>query len=110
MKNKPLFYTDHQRKRMAQRGMSKSIIKAVVDNGEWRKGKESFSYEIEYKGIIVILYEQKTQYNVGTCKLNREYTCKAEQLKEELGIDFWKAVHKIVKTIDLSEEIAKFSA
>ena len=108
--SKPLFFTEHQLGRMAKRGMSKAIIKAVVDNGEWSKGKEPYSYEIEYKGIIVILYEQKTQYNVATCKLNREYTCKAEQLKEKLGIDFWKAVHKIVKTIDLTEEIAKLSA
>lgn len=110
MKDKPLFFTQHQLKRMAQRGMSKAIIQAVVDNGTWEKGKEPFSHEIEYKGIVVILYEQKAQYNVGTCKLNREFTCKAEQLKEEAGIDFWKAVHKIVKTIDLSEEISKQTA
>lgn len=106
MKEKPLFFTQHQLKRMAQRGMSKAIIQAVVNNGEWKKSKEPFSYEIEYKGIVVILYEQKVQYNVGTCKLNREYTCKAEYLKDKLNIDFWKAVHKVVKTIDLSKEIA----
>ena len=86
--------------------MSKAIIKIVVSNGEWREGKELLSYEIEYKGIIVILYEQRTQYNVSTCKLNREYTCKAEKLKEDSGIDFWKAVHKVVKSIDFSEDVA----
>lgn len=110
MKEKPLFFTQHQLKRMAQRGMSKAITQAVVNNGKWERGKEPFSYEIEYKGIIVILYEQKVQYNVGTCKLNREYTCRAEQMQNELKIDFWKCVHKIVKTIDLSEEIARLSA
>jgi len=104
--DKPLFFTNHQLKRMAKRGMSKAIIQAVVNNGDWREGKFAFSYEIEYKGIVVVLYEQKTQYNVCTCKLNREYTIKAEKLKEELGVDFWRAVHKVVKSIDLSEEIA----
>lgn len=108
-KDKPLFYTNHQLQRMAKRGMSKAIIEAVVDNGEWEKGKEPFSYEIEYKGIIVVLYEQKTQYNVCTCKLNRDYTRKAEKLKEELGIDFWKAIHRVVKDIDLTEEISKLN-
>lgn len=105
-KNKPLFFTQHQLKRMAKRGMSKAIIEAVVNNGEWEEGKNPLSYEIEYKGVIVVLYEQKTQYNVSTCKLNREYTNKAEELKEKLGIDFWKAVHKVVKSIDFDEEIA----
>jgi hypothetical protein len=105
MKEKPLFFTQHQLKRMAQRGMSKAIIQAVVNNGTWEKGKEDFSHEIEYKGIIVILYEQKTQYNVGTCKLNRELTMEAESLKEQRGIDFWKAIHKIVRRIDLFNEI-----
>lgn len=104
IKDKPLFFTNHQLKRMAKRGMSKAIIESVVDNGTWREGKEAFSHEIEYKGIIVILYEQRTQYNVCTCKLNREYTHKAEKLKEELGIDFWKATHKVVKGIE--KEIA----
>lgn len=102
-KSKPLFFTQHQLKRMAKRGMSKSIIQAVVNNGEWREGKNPFSYEVEYKGIVVVLYEHSNQYNVSTCKLNREYTCKAEQLKERLGIDFWKAVHRIVKSIDLMD-------
>lgn len=106
-KDKPLFFTQHQLKRMAKRGMSKAIIETVVDNGEWSKGKEPYSYEIEYKGIIVIVYEQKVQYNVSSCKLNREYTCKAERLQKELGIDFWKAVHRIVKSIDFSEEFAE---
>lgn len=105
-KDKPLFYTQHQLKRQAKRGMSKAIIQIVVDNGKWEKGKEPFSYEVEYKGVIVILYEQKTQYNVCTCKLNREYTYKAEQLKDSLGIDFWKAVHCVVKEIDFTEDIA----
>lgn len=103
---KPLFFTQHQLKRQAKRGMSKAIIQIVVDNGVWEKGKEPFSHEVEYKGIIVILYEQKNQYNVCTCKLNREYTCKAEQLKDKLGIDFWIAVHRIVKSIDFTEEFA----
>lgn len=104
--NKPLFYTQHQLKRMAKRGMSKNIVNVVLEYGEWREGNKPLSYEIEYKGFIVVLYEQKTQYNVSTCKLNREYTYKAEKLKEETGIDFWKAVHKTVKTIDLSDEFA----
>lgn len=107
--NKPLFFTKHQLKRMAKRGMSKAIIQAVVRNGEWREGKEPFSFEVEYKGIIVIVYEQRTQYNVSTCKLNREYTCKAEELKNKKKIDFWKAVHKIVKEIDFAEEIANLT-
>jgi hypothetical protein len=108
-RNKPLFFTEHQLKRMAKRGMSKKIVKIVLDCGEWREGKEPFSFEIEYKGIIVIIYEQKTQYNVATCKLNRELTCIAERLKDQKGIDFWKAVHKVVKSIDFTEEIAKIS-
>lgn len=105
-KDKPLFFTKHILKRMSKRGMSKQTIQAVVNSGEWREGKNPLSYEVEYKGIIVVLYEQKVQYNVSTCKLNREYTCKAESLKEELGIDFWKAVHQVVKSIDLTEEFA----
>lgn len=108
-KSKPLFFTVHQLKRMAKRGMSKPIIQVVFDNGEWREGNEPFSFEIEYKGIIVVVYEQRSQYNVCTCKLNREYTLKAEKLKSEKGIDFWKAVHRIVKKIDLEEEIANVS-
>lgn len=99
MKDKLLFFTQHQLKSMAKRGMSKAIIQDVVANGEWSNGNKPYSYEVEYKGIIVVLYEQKNQYNVCTCKLNREFTCKAETLQEELGIDFWKAVHKIVKEI-----------
>jgi hypothetical protein len=106
MKDKPLFFTEHQLKRMAKRGMSKAIVKVVLVNGEWREGNEPFSFEIEYKGIIVVVYEQKTQYNICTCKLNREYTCIAEEMKDQKGIDFWKAVHKVVKGIDLTEEIA----
>jgi hypothetical protein len=105
-KNKPLFFTDHQLKRMAKRGMSKSIVRVVLENGEWREGKEPFSFEIEYKGVIVVVYEQKTQYNVCTCKLNRELTSIAEQMKDQKGLDFWKAVHKVVKKIDFTEEIA----
>ncbi|QOV08380.1 hypothetical protein Kirov_181 [Bacillus phage Kirov] len=105
-KNKPLFFTKHQLKRMAKRGMSKSIVQAVVDNGKWGDGNAPFSHQIEYKGVIVILYEQKVQYNVSSCKLNREYTVKAEKMAKELGIDFWKAVHKIVKKINFTEEIA----
>jgi hypothetical protein len=105
-KNKPLFFTQHQLKRMAKRGMSKSIIQAVFDNGEWREGKEPFSFEIEYKGIIVVVYEQKSQYNVCTCKLNRENTLRAEAIKQQKGIDFCKAYHKVVKGIDFTEEIA----
>jgi hypothetical protein len=99
MKDKLLFFTQHQLKSMARRGMSKAIIQDVVTNGEWSKGNKPYSFEVEYKGIVVVLYEQKNQYNVCTCKLNREFTCKAERLQEELGIDFWKAVHKIVKEI-----------
>lgn len=105
-RNKPLFFTQHQLGRMAKRGMSKRIVQLVVENGEWRNGKEAFSYEVEYKGVIVILYEQKIQYNVSTCKLNRELTKEAEYIKEVEGIDFWKAVHKVVKTINFDTEIA----
>lgn len=104
--DKPLFFTKHILKRMAQRGLSKKIIEAVVRYGNWENGKVPFSYTVEYKGIIVVLYSQKTQYNVGTCKLNREYTCKAEKLKQELNIDFYKALHLVIKEIDLEEEIA----
>jgi|SRR5690606_2114956 len=106
-KNKPLFITQHQLKRMAKRGISKAILYAVIDNGTWREGKNPLSYEIEYKGVVVVLYEQKTQYNVATCKLNREYTIKAECLSEKMGIDFWKATHKVVKSIDFSKEIER---
>lgn len=98
-KDKPLFFTNHQLKRMAKRGISKVVIQTIVDNGAWERGKNPFSYEVEYKGIIVILYGQRCQYNVSTCKLNREYTCMAEKVKDELNIDFWKATHKIVKEI-----------
>lgn len=107
MIDRPLFFTQHQLKRMAKRGMSKAIIEIVVNNGEWREGNKPLSYEVEYRGVIVILYKQKVQYNVSSCKLNREYTCKAERLQEELGIDFWKAVHKIVKGIDFEKEFAE---
>jgi hypothetical protein len=99
MLNKPLFFTKHQLERMAKRGISKSVVNSVVNNGEWRKGKSNFSYEVEYNGIIVVLYEQTTQYNVSTCKLNRINTLRAEELREELGIGFWKAVHRIVKEL-----------
>lgn len=105
-KNKPLFFTQHQLGRMAKRGMSKRIINIVVDKGEWRDGKEPFSYEVEYKGLIVILYEQKTQYNVSTCKLNRKLTIEAERIQETQGLDFWKSVHKVVKKINFDQEIA----
>jgi hypothetical protein len=103
-KDKPLFFTQHQLKRMAKRGMSKAVIQSVVNNGEWREGKKPLSYEIEYNGIIVVLYEQKTQYNVSTCKLNRKYTLEAEDMRDALGIDFWIAVHRIVK--ELSKDFA----
>lgn len=105
MKDKPLFFTHHLLKRMAKRGMSKAIIEAVVKNGKWRRGKEPLSHEVEYKGIIVVLYKEKERYSICTCKLNREYTHKAEQLQEELGIDFWKSVHKIVKSISFDKEV-----
>lgn len=103
MKNKPLFFTEHQLKRMAKRGMSKEVVTTVVNNGEWTEGNQPLSFKIEYKGVIVIMYEQKTQYNVSSCKLNREYTHKAEQLQREKGISFWKAYHRILKS--LSKEI-----
>lgn len=106
-KDKPLYYTKHQLGRMAKRGISKRIAELVVDFGQWRDGKEPYSYEIEYKGVIVVLYEQKTQYNVSSCKLNRALTKKAEELKSKSGIDFWKATHKIVKGINFEQEIAK---
>lgn len=102
MKNKTLFFTEHQLKRMAKRGISKSIIESVVRNGNWEKGSKHMSYEVEYRGIIVILYEQKNQYNIATCKLNRENTLLAEKLQNKQGIDFCKAMHKIVKGIDFA--------
>jgi hypothetical protein len=105
-KDKPLFFTQHQLKSMAKRGMSKAIIQLVFDTGEWREGNKPFSFEVEYKGIIVVVYEQKSQYNVCTCKLNREYTLKAETLQQQKGIDFCKAYHRVVKGIDFTEEIA----
>lgn len=94
---------------MAKRGISKQIVNVVVNKGRWGRGKEPYSHEVEYKGIIVILYEQKIQYNVSSCKLNREYTCKAESMKKELNIDFWKACHKIVKSIDFSQDFAEIT-
>lgn len=102
-KDLSLFFTQHQLKRMAKRGMSKLIIEAVVINGEWRNGNKPYSHEVEYKGVVVVLYEQKYQYNVTTCKLNRELTYVAEKMHDNLGIDFWKAVHRIVKGIDFSD-------
>lgn len=99
-KNKPLYFTNHQLKRMAQRGITKAIVQTVVDNGVWVKGEEAYSFVIEYNGIIVILYEQKTQYNVSTCKLNRMNTEKAERIREEKNINFWKAVHRVVKELN----------
>jgi hypothetical protein len=104
IKNKPLFYTVHQLKRMAKRGMSKDVVEIVVSKGDWRRGNKPLSFEVEYKGVIVVLYEQKVQYNVSSCKLNRIKTIEAENLQKRLGIDFWKAVHKIVKSIDFSQE------
>lgn len=99
-KNKPLYFTNHQLKRMAQRGITKTIVETVVDNGVWSKGKEDYSHHIEYNGVIVILYEQKTQYNVSSCRLNRENTEKAERIREEQGINFWKATHKVMKGLN----------
>ena len=103
---KPLFFTQHQLGRMAKRGMSKKIVQAVVEHGDWNKGKVPYSFEVSYKGIIVVLYEQKTQYNVSSCKLDRENTKRAERMKMDAGMDFWRAVHKIVKGIDFTQEIA----
>jgi hypothetical protein len=98
-KQKPLFFTKHQLERMAKRGMSKALIEAVVNNGEWSKGKDPYSFEINCRGIIVILYEQVVQYNVSSCKLDRANTIKAEKMMEEKGINFWKATHRVVKSI-----------
>lgn len=106
MIHKPLFYTRHQLRRMAKRGMSKSIIEAVVQNGEWEKGNKPYSHLVEYKGIIVVLYEQRVQLNVSSCKLNRKYTLEAEKMSKDLNIDFWRATHKIIRNIDLTTEIA----
>jgi len=106
MINKPLFFTKHQLKRMAKRGLSKAIIQVVVENGKWENGNKPFSHLVEYKGIVVVLYSQRVQYNVASCKLNREYTIQAEELAKKLNVDFWKATHKIIRSIDLSEEIA----
>lgn len=104
-KDKPLFITKHQLKRMSQRGISKIILYTVLNNGEWKSGKNPLSFEVEYKGVIVVLYSQKTQYNLATCKLNRELTCEAEKIKQEKNISFWKALHYVVKSIDFSKEI-----
>jgi hypothetical protein len=108
-KNKPLFFTKHQLGRMAQRGMSKAIVNVVVKFGEWSKGKEPYSFQIEYNGVIVVLYEQRVQYNVSSCKLNRLLTMKAEKIKEQKGITFYKAMHRVVKSIDFSQELAEIS-
>lgn len=109
LKEKTLYYSQHVLQSMTRRGISKNIIEVVVRNGYWSRGKKEYSFEVEYKGVIVILYEQKNQYNVGTCKLNRENTIKVEQIKEDRGISFWKAIHTVVKGIDFSEEIDKLS-
>ncbi|UUV46838.1 hypothetical protein [Bacillus phage vB_BanS-Thrax4] len=106
MIHKPLFYTKHQLRRMAKRGMSKPIIEAVVANGVWEKGNEPFSHLLAYKGIIVVLYEQRVQFNVSSCKLDRKHTLKAEKIAKESNIDFWKAYHQVVRSIDLKVEIA----
>lgn len=106
MIQKPLFFTRHQLRRMAKRGMSKPIIEAVVQNGVWESGNKPYSHLLEYKGIIVVLYEQRTQYNVSSCKLDRRHTIRAEQISKELKIDFWKAYHQVVRSIDLKVEIA----
>lgn len=101
MKNKPLYFTEHQLERMSKRGISKEVVKKVFENGKWRKGKNPFSFEIEFKGIIIIVYENAVRYNVTTCKLNRENTIKAEKIKEELGVNFFVAMHKVVKELNL---------
>ncbi|AKQ08385.1 hypothetical protein PQE66_gp070 [Bacillus phage PBC2] len=106
-KNKPLFITKHQLKRMAKRGISKAIIQAVVEYGAWGEGNAPFSHIVEYKGVIVILYSQKSQYNVSSCKLNRKYTKKAEELSKNNKIDFWKACHQVVKSIDFKDDIKR---
>ena len=103
MKNKKIFYTEHQLKSMAKRGISKTIVETVINKGVWESGKNAFSHQIEYRGIVVVLYEQKTQYNVVTCMTNRDNTKKAEELKERLNISFWKAVHMIVKEINFED-------
>lgn len=97
--NKPIYFTNHQLQRMANRGISKRIVNEVITNGIWKKGKKPSSFQVEYKGVIVILYEEDDAYKVTTCKLNREKTLEAEKLKEQLDIDFFKAVHKVVKSL-----------
>ena len=97
---KPLHFTHHQLKRMSKRGISKNIVKEVFENGEWRDGNKPLSYEVEYKGIVIVLYEEDNRYNVSTCKLNREKTLEAEKMKDEMGLDFFKAMHKVVKSIN----------
>lgn len=103
MIRKPLFFTKHQLKRMSARGISKSVIHIVLEKGEWKTGVKPHSYEIEYKGIIVIIYEQREQLNVSTCKLNREKTMEAERIKNELNIDFFRAMHEVIKKIDFAD-------
>jgi hypothetical protein len=105
MKKKPCHYTKHQLKRMSMRGISKNIVNAVLAYGEWRDGSSRFSYEVEYKGVVVVLYEQKEQYNISSCKLNRKLTQEAERIHKEHKIDFLKAVHRVIKNIDFSKEI-----
>ena len=106
-KDKPLTFTSHQLKRMSKRGISKLIVEIVVGHGDWRRGKNPFSFQVDYKGIVIILYEDPHQYFVSTCKLNREYTLKAEKISRDQEIDYWKAVHRIIKRIDFTDEVSQ---
>lgn len=100
LSNKAINFTEHQLNRMAKRGISKDIVFKVLKSGEWSKGKNPSSFEVIYKGIIVVLYAHSESFNVVTCKLDRENTIKAEKLMESLQIDFFKACHKVIKSIE----------
>lgn len=102
-KNKQLHFTDHVLKRMSQRGISKTLVYTVIQNGYWSKGRNTSSFKVEHKGVVIILYEQKHRYDISSCRLNREYTLLAEKIKKRDGISFWESLHLIMKSLE--EEI-----
>lgn len=98
--DKSIVYSSHQLIRMAQRGISKDLVHCVLSKGEWTRGKSPFSFQVTYKGLIVVVYENKKEYNVSTCKLDRKLTLKAEGLKKYQNYTFLSAIKEIVKRID----------
>lgn len=95
-KGNRILYGEHQLLRMSQRGISKSIVNSVLQNGIWQKTNKHLCYEVEYKGVVLIVYKGRFEVEIITCKLNRELTIKAEE-SEHLG--FNNAVKDIVKKI-----------